>query len=201
MTISAPYDAVATLRIARRAKRIGATVPETEHAMATPGQHEDRLWSEMTTRFAQASPADMRVLLVGFEQTERAQLRNALRSLGVAATAASPCVQQLPSIARMGLAFSYVIVNLDAYPSTEDAIDALLAFRLQVRNIVVIAASAEVSDDDLSLERATICDVTLRMSLTERRLLRCLVVGHDNNLELHKRRLDATRRQPRSTSI
>jgi hypothetical protein len=39
------------------------------------------------------------------------------------------------------------------------------------------------------------------MPLTDRRLLRCLVVGHDNNLELHKRRLDAMRRQPRSTSI
>jgi CheY-like chemotaxis protein len=148
---------------------------------AAPGV-ENRLWSEMTLRFDQGSYSDMRVLVLGFETDARVWLRNSLRLIGVRATATASNLAQLAMVADMKLSFTHVIVNLDGYEFMEDAVDALFDFRQRSKDVVVIAISAMVASDDLGLERRAICDATLRLPLTERRLRRGLVEGRANNL-------------------
>lgn len=144
---------------------------------------EARLWAAMTARFDQASFSDIRVLVLGFETVERTWLRNSLRFIGVRVTATAPNVGQLAGVADMGLSFTHVIANLDGFESVEDAVDALLDFRQRAPQIVLIAVSSRVSGDDLGQERSAICDATLSLPLTERRLRRGLVEGRANNCE------------------
>jgi hypothetical protein len=143
---------------------------------------EAELWRKMKAKFDDQKFDGVRVLGLGFEQDERTSLRNGLRFIGVKATAIAPSVAQLKSVPAMGLAFTHVVVNIDAYESVEDAVAALIDFRIQSPITTVIAVSARVADDDFGTDRNAICDVTLRLPLTERRIRRSLIEGRTNRL-------------------
>jgi hypothetical protein len=143
---------------------------------------EVELWCKMNIKFDDQKFDGVRVLVLGFEQDERTWLRNGLRFIGVKATAIAPSVAQLKSVPAMGLAFTHVVINIDAYESVEDAVGALIEFRVQSPMTIVIAVSARVADDDFGTERNAICDVTLRLPLTERRLRRSLTEGRTNRM-------------------
>jgi hypothetical protein len=107
-----------------------------------------------------------RVLLLGFQGDDLADLRNALRQSGVTTTAAIGSVKRLPEFATMQQAFSHILVNLDAYEDIEDGVNALLEFRAAARGFVVILCSAKVSGDDFGTERAAICEATFRLPVS-----------------------------------
>jgi hypothetical protein len=147
---------------------------------------EDRLWVDIKSRIDDVAFSDMRVLVLGFDTVERTWLRNSLRFIGVSATASAFNVGQLASVAGMGLSFTHVILNLDGYECLDDAVDALLNFRRLAPFIVVVAVSSRLSGDDLGQERRAICDATLRLPLSERRLRRGLLEGRANNCDLQR---------------
>lgn len=134
----------------------------------------------MSAKFDDQRFDGFRVLVLGFEQSERAWLRDGLRFIGVKATAIAPSVTQLKSVPAMGLAFTHIIINIDAYEGVEDAVEALTEFRIESPGTVVIAVSKKVADDDFGTERNAICDATLRLPLTERRLRRSMIDGRIN---------------------
>lgn len=143
----------------------------------------DRMWSELKVRFEETSFWNMRVLVVACNTSDRMSLRDSLRQIGVRIVAMAPNASQLCSVAEMGKSFTHLIVNLDAYDTMEDAVDALLAFRKRSPDSVVIAVSSQVAGDDLGQERSAICDATLRMPVTERRLRQGLTRGQANRVE------------------
>lgn len=147
-----------------------------------PETPESRLWSDLNTRLDQGRWGDLRVLALGFDQDDIEWLRSCLRTIGVRHICAERTMGRLLDVSDVACPFSLVIVNLDGFQSLGAAVDALLAFRKRVPGVVVIAASSQVADDDLGSERDAICDVTLRLPLTELRLRHGLIAACANNL-------------------
>jgi hypothetical protein len=147
---------------------------------------ENQIWSDLSERFDQTSFWNMRILLVGCDGERRSWMRNSLRQIGVRVVAVAPNVTQLVCVADMSKSFTHVIVNLDGFNSMDDAVDALLDFRKRAPDVVVIAGSSQVAGDDFGMERSAICDVTLRIPATERRLRKSLLTGCENRLEAQR---------------
>ena len=143
---------------------------------------ESRLWAETETKMNAASLCDKRVLLVGFPPEQRAAIRDMLSAIGVRMVAVMGTVQTLGSIAELDSAFALVIVNFDGFADTEDGVDALLAFRSTSRRSAVVLCSSSVKDDDLSNERAAICDATLRLPGTPARVRGALLAALENRM-------------------
>lgn len=154
------------------------------HRPAAVADIEGALWGRAADRIAAASLADARVLLVGFDPEHRVALREHLRSLGTRVAAATPGVEQLPSVAGMGAAFTHVVVGFDAFEDVEAGVDALLALRRNAPGLVVILCSAMVGGDDLGGERSAICDATLRMPVSRDRLRAGLVAATITHAEV-----------------
>jgi CheY-like chemotaxis protein len=142
-----------------------------------------RLWAGAAERMAARGLADARVLLVGFPPEHLSSLRESLRNLGVHVTAAASRVLQLPNVAEMGLAFSHVLVNVDAYEDVESGVDALAEFRASAPELVVVMCSMLVGGDDLGSERTLICDATLRLPVSMPRLRDGLLTATRNHDE------------------
>jgi hypothetical protein len=194
--LSAVLSVMATISVGETGQLPGVVpLEESDDAMFTLNsaqpplaalRSENELWSELTARFDAAKFVGTRVIILGCDTVERAFIRNCLRLFGVGATATASNVEQLASVAEMGQSFTHVIIDLDAYDCKEDAVDALFDFRRRAPEIVVVAVSSRVSGDDFGLERRAICDATLCLPLTERRLRRGLVEGHANNQEARR---------------
>ncbi len=142
---------------------------------------EDRLWTDTGFKMEAASLSNKRVLLVGFSSQQRAALREMLAEIGVRMTAVVRTVQSLASIAELDSAFGIVIVDFDAFNDADGGVEALLNFRARSSRSPVILCSATVKGDDLTSERAAICDATLRMPGTRDRLKAALVAALENH--------------------
>lgn len=140
-----------------------------------------RLSMEMSRIQQPGALSDMRILLVGFEPLSLQRLREAARSLKVGLAASSPNVRHLPDVADMDGAFNVLIVNADAFADTEEAVDALIAFRRHVQAMSVIIVSSNVNRDDLGTERKAICDATLQYPVSADRLRQALIAARDNS--------------------
>lgn len=143
----------------------------------------DRIWSDMMVRLEETSFWNMRVLVVGCNMADRSMFRESLRHIGVRVVAIAPHATHLCAVADMGKSFTHIIVNLDAFGCMEDAVEALLKFRTLAPENIVIAVSSLVGGDDLGQERSAICDATLRLPVTERRLREGLSRGQANRFD------------------
>ncbi len=144
---------------------------------------ESRLFSKATDCARATSLADARVLIVGFSAGQLPGLRRSLQRSGVREIVATPSVQKLQIVSEMQNAYSHIVVNFDAFESTESGVDALFTFRMQVSGFVVILCSAFASGDDFGTERAAICDATLRVPVSEHRLRAGLIAGTENHAD------------------
>lgn len=148
---------------------------------ATLPQIEDRLWADAGRRMNAASLNDRRLLLVGFSSRQRGMLRDVLEELGLRRVAAAGTVKPLTDAEGLVAGFDGVIVDFDSFPDTEAGVDALLGLRAAVRGVAVVLCSATVKGDDLTGERAAICDATLRLPLTGDRLHAALRAAFENH--------------------
>lgn len=146
---------------------------------------EARLFSKAADCARAASLADARVLMMGFSAGQLFGLRKSIQSCGVKGVDSIPSVQKIQIVSERQNAFSHVVVNFDAFESTECGIDALLIFRMQLSEIVVILCSAFASGDDFGTERAAICDATLLLPVSEQRLRTGLIAGTENHADRH----------------
>lgn len=140
----------------------------------------DRLEAEAKTKLVVDSFLETRVLLIGFTGPQLCEIRQTLRAIRVSATAAASNVGQLQDVAEMGLGFTHVLVNFDAFDDVEAGVDALMAFRSAAPELVVVVCSEMVSGDDFGTERARICDATLKLPTSATRLARGLVSALSN---------------------
>lgn len=130
----------------------------------------DRLFARMTHEFSRYEFSDKSILLLGFDITEEERLREIIKHIGVGNFAFEETLECLFGFQPMNDDWSTIIVNLDSFDNLVTAVDALQKFRRQLPAIGIILVSADVSRDDLSRERAPICDATLHSPLSAKRL-------------------------------
>lgn len=170
LVYSAPYPIGAPGGVQRRSAWFAAAAVDA-----------DRLQAKVERKLVTDSFLETRVLLIGFTGRDLHEMRQTLRAIRVSATAAVSDVGQLRDVAVMGLGFTHVLVNLDAFDDVEDGVDALLDFRAAAPELVVVVCSAMVSGDDFGSERARICDATLKLPASATRLARGLVSALSNH--------------------
>ncbi len=126
---------------------------------------------------------DTRALLVGFSNGNLLDIRDKLRSVGLAATSSMSDIRRIGDISELRSEFGLVIVNFDAFPDMDEAIDAMLQLRADTPELSVVAVSEMVNGDDFGNERAPICDVTLKLPVSKTRLAQGLVMAQQNRHE------------------
>lgn len=126
--------------------------------------------------------------VVGFAEAETVIMRDMLRQIGLGPCVSSFQTDALQDLASLKNAFSYLVVNADAFEDTETAVTALMDFRYRRDDVVIILASTNVAFDDLGAERRMICDATLRAPVTLSRLRRGVAAAFENNSTNRQRR-------------
>lgn len=174
------FTAERTERVADRDQVAQSGSKKARAAFKVPQALEDRLWQKFAARSEAADLSAARVLLMGFEGKPLRDARSMVRAAGVTSCASCQDVGQLQDVAEMHGAFSHLVVNFDAFETSNEAVEALFAFRLKQRQVVVVLVSASVSVDDLTAERKSICDATLRAPVSSGRLYRGLVAASCN---------------------
>lgn len=167
-------------RVAYRDQVARSGSKKARAAFEAPQALADRLWHKFAARSEAGDLSAARVLLMGFEGKALREARSMVRAVGVASCASCQDVEQLQDVAEMHGAFSHLVVNFDAFETSHEAVEALFAFRLKQRQVVVVLVSASVTADDLTAERKSICDATLRAPLSHQRTKRVLVAASMN---------------------
>lgn len=169
-----------TKRVACRDKVAPSGSKKARATFEAPQALEDRLWQKFAAISEAADLSAARVLLMGFEGKALREARSMVRAAGVASCTSCQDVEQLQDVAEMRGAFSHLVVNFDAFDTSNQAIIALFAFRLKQRQVVVVLVSASFIADDLTAERKSVCDASLRAPLSSGRLQRGLVEASFN---------------------
>ena len=124
-----------------------------------------------------------RFLLLGFEGEYLFDLRQKMKSIGAFSMASAISLCQLDRASDIGLNFTHVLVNLDAFASIEAAVESLIAFREKTPDLIVVAFSEMTSGDDFGSERTAICDATLKLPVSTPRLADGLVTALLNHAD------------------
>lgn len=135
-----------------------------------PGGNELRLWSELDEKLDMDALSDLKVLLLGFNGGDALSIQDHLKRAGVGATCSIDTPRITENSRDLMSCFDLVIVNHDAHDDVASAVDAHLSLRALAPDVAVILVSRSVGYDDLSSERAPICDATLKLPLTGGRL-------------------------------
>lgn len=142
-----------------------------------PERLEDKAKKALRSKVLQ----NTRVLLIGFTPRHLADTTYHLRSIGVAATASISNVHHLQNVSDLGVGFTHVLVNIDAFDDIETGVEALIAYRSSAPDLVVLVCSEIVGGDDFGSERAGICDATLKLPISLPRLVDGLMKAYLNH--------------------
>lgn len=153
-------------------------VPST---FAEPDTLVSRFGAAMTGSSVGAHIVGARVLVMGFDREDASDLTRMLRKAGVKVCATCRDIAQLSDLSAMIGTFTHVVVRLEAFAATDDAVSALLQFRARQKDMVVILISNAVEQDDLLHDRKWICDATLRAPVSFNRLCDGLLAAWVNN--------------------
>lgn len=171
-------------------KIISATRPVTrlwsnDLHRAKGGQHNllrqsGGLWAEFERRLSVEGISTLRTLLLGFDAKELDQTLYVFGLLDAGVTASIADLLTLRESDDLWEMFDVVMINHDAFEDPEMAVDEYLVFRERFAHKTVLLVSRHVAQDDLTTERAAICDATLRFPLSPERLLLGLKAGQSN---------------------
>lgn len=157
-----------------------------EYALNIHEDHiEDGLWDKAGSFMHSMPFENVKALLIGFSESDLYMVRSHLKNIGVKLIAFMPTLRHVDRIPPIKDIFTHVFINFDAFEDVETGVDALLNARGKEANVVIILCSKEVSGDDLDINRILICDATLRLPLTDKRLRQGLISANANNQELH----------------
>mgnify|MGYP007117149188 CR=1 FL=1 len=131
---------------------------------------ERSLWGRLGSKSRDAD-ADLPVAAVfGFSRSTTGPICEMLRSLDMNAYACFPGPNTPDRLAAIPEWASHVVVNIDAFGDTGEAVDCLMAFRQQRPTVRVVAVTRACTGDDFGSERQMICDATLRAPVSCNRL-------------------------------
>lgn len=140
---------------------------------------DNRAWSAILSGW------NIRTLIIGCESALTEWLSGSLESINIRSVAVDPVNMNFSSVVKIARSFTHLIVNIDTYPHLTDAIHSLLAFREQSTSVIIVVSS-KMMDDDFGMDRISVCDVALRLPLTELRLRRALLIAQENRLKAQK---------------
>ena len=108
-------------------------------------------------------------LIVGVQPADAALVVAEAKSFGmVSRIIPAECFDGLNRVVSSAVT---LVVNVDAFDLVE-IVDALISFRRQSPDVSVIILSAAFGGDEFQGERKAICDVSLRLPLSARRIQR-----------------------------
>lgn len=158
---------------AKRTTRRDATSRDAWLASAL--EYPERLEDKAAKALRSNTFQHTRVLLIGFTPRHLSDTIYNLRSIGVAATASLSNVHHLHNVSDVGVGFTHVLVNIDAFDDIEAGVEALMAYRSSAPDLIVLICSEMVGGDDFGSERVRICDATLKLPISLPRLVDGLV--------------------------
>lgn len=108
-------------------------------------------------------------LIVGLELDDASWVAAEAKAAGLK-TRVVP-IEQLATVNRECWSTVALVVNVDAF-DLGDIVDTLIAFRRNAPEVSVIILSAAFGGDEFQGERKAICDISLRLPLSFRRVQR-----------------------------
>lgn len=141
------------------------------------------LWERTREQMKNTLFFDVKALLIGFSDHDLYMMRSQLKNIGVKFVASMPAFKHEQEISPIKNIFTHVFINFDAFEDVDSGVDALLKAREDNINLVIILLSNEISADDFDMNRALICDASLKLPLTENRLRSGLIYATSNNNE------------------
>lgn len=108
-------------------------------------------------------------LIVGLPSEDAAWIGNEAKAFGLTVRVAE--LAHLVYVNRTVMTVVALVINVDAFDLVE-VVDTLLAFRRESPEVSVIIVSAAIRGDEFQGERKAICDVSLRLPFSRRRIQR-----------------------------
>lgn len=124
-----------------------------------------------------------KAVLAGFQPEEQGRLAEELDNIGLRTASARLDECSLRNLSAESCSASHLFINLDAFDAIEDGIDQLMALRAKNSNLIIVLCSANIRGDDLGNERSALCDVTMKLPLTNSRLRAGLRAARENREE------------------
>lgn len=131
---------------------------------------EKSLWGRLISKLSGEVEKSPVVAVLGFGVSATGSISEMLRDHGMLPYA---CISRPGTQDRLATIpdwVSHVVVNIDAFRDTGEAVDCLIAFRQQRPSVRVVAVAQSCTGDDFGSERQMICDATLRAPVSPSRL-------------------------------
>lgn len=139
----------------------------------------DSVWKTFLAR--DAKQLEGRVAFYGRLDSSNSRIANDLTQEGFEVHLVSDSDTLFDCVSAKPSDWQLLMVDLDGYDDSDEAIDDLLAFRAESPETVVILLSSDVGRDDLSLERIAVADATIRKPISRSRLLNGIEAARDNS--------------------
>ncbi|MCW1949820.1 MAG: hypothetical protein KIH44_000420 [Octadecabacter sp.] len=178
--IAKPDRDSASAGIRSHSARMSGAVSRDRHAIGA--DVETRLWHQ-AKRPSEVAALELTYAL-GLDRRSALSTRDAFAQKDFGAVKFHDDVSRIADLSEGHDALGCLIINVDGFDCIEDAVEALMRFRQSRPEVVVIITSGDFLLDDLGTERRTICDASLRVPLTPRRIQIGLRAATHNNSSL-----------------
>ncbi|MCW1951150.1 MAG: hypothetical protein KIH44_007270 [Octadecabacter sp.] len=159
-----PFSTVCAQRKARK------SIPSEPQRFVAISSLEDRLISKVEQIEASASISDYEVLLIGFKGHCLGKIREICARADVKVTASFANCSHLSKAASLKHLFTHIIVNTEAFGSSDDAVTEILNVRPNLVDIALLIVAPSEPSDNYGSERDSLCDGTFGANLTTGRM-------------------------------
>ncbi|WP_121629433.1 response regulator [Tropicibacter alexandrii] len=150
-----------------------ATTPEK------PASLSERIWRSYAAKSIVVAP--MRVAAALPNLPISASIAKSCSELGHEVHHSNDLDEILECVASNIEEWDFVIVDMGISSDISEVIDTLISFRNQFPSMPVLLLSSDVGADDLSSERSSICDATLRKPIFKKQLALGVLAALENH--------------------
>jgi hypothetical protein len=148
---------------------------------------ENYLWQKLDRHLSVHGVNTQRTRLIGFDAAHQGPLLLAFASIDLATATSSAEIEVLEATDTWDQV-DCVLINHDAFDDPQTAVEGYLAFRERFPGKIVILVSSQIRGDDFGLDRAAICDATLRFPVSSERLRSGILAAVENRRMMLSRR-------------
>jgi|GEM_PF-6576568 len=144
---------------------------------------ERDLSDRMDTKAEDATLPRGRAIIVGFEEPVLSQVVSYLAEMRIRISVSMCNFVELHGAMPHLSEFDLMVMNLDSFDDTEDAIEALVMFKKAYSRFTVVAISEHVKADDFGTSRRPMCDSTLKSPFGPHRFKDAVEAALENHAE------------------
>jgi hypothetical protein len=156
--------------------RHGGAGPEP---VPTALNSENYLWQKLDRHLSVHGVNPQRARLIGFAAAQQGPLLLAFATIDLATATSSAEINVLQNSDSWDQV-DCVLINHDAFEDSLTAVETYLSFRKRFPTKTVILVSTQIRGDDFGLDRAAICDATLRFPVSSERLRSGILAAVEN---------------------